>query len=126
MREYSDNVSSEFAELYTRAASGDKIKIYIQTPRNIEYTIEGNVAGIHLCSLMIKNSVLDLSNVKDENLKAFYKKMEEGTAHIPLGDYIKNYEFLTGEKFTIEQQEQERKNYYKVKGKNSTYLDEIF
>ena len=61
-----------------------------------------------------------------KSARDFYRKIQKETTHIPLGDYIKNYEFLTGETFTIEQQEKERKNYQETRRKNNTYLDEIF
>ena len=111
-RQYTEDIYGEFSTLVDRAEPGQKIllTLFTQILDGETYTLEGVIAEeIDLCTLSLKNTKLKgVKKIKDKSVRECLITKYKGIKYIPIGGYIKNYEFLSKPYFNAEN---ELKNY---------------
>lgn len=114
VREFSEKPEKGFKTLINRAFGEEKIRLTLYgrlSDENSLYVLEGILMGyrwgMHADSgvydLKVIPTKVNLYTIKDENLRKFTErwlrctKLENGVSvnFIPVGAFIKNYEFLT-------------------------------
>jgi hypothetical protein len=126
MREYSENVAAEFEELVRRADHGGIVRLTLVAPNGDLYTVTGEMCGVQRTTLTLKDAKADLSKLTDKACRECVREMKTGTAHIPLGDFVKNYEILTPPVFDAREERKRYRAYVRERIRNASITDLIW